>query len=140
MNWEKNLAEKIKFNDVDNAPAVVGNHLLSTFSNEWPLAVVDVKGTLIQKVLERPSSSIVVGDDKIFFGNMDGDLVVLIKNYTVLKKLPLTWAIRFVQLWKNFIVVTSVTGEVVAIDRQNYKIMKEFHAGGRQSVLFHQWT
>ena len=32
MNWEKNLAEKIKFNDVDNSPAVVGNHLLS-FSN-----------------------------------------------------------------------------------------------------------
>ena len=133
MNWEKNLAEKLKFNDVDISPVLVGEHLLS-YSNGSALAVVDKKGTLIQKVLEKPSSSIIKIDGLIYFGDLNGDLIVLNPNYTVLKRVPLTYGpLRFVQAWKNYLVATSVTGEVVVVDRTNDQIIKEFHAGGRQS-------
>ena len=89
---------------------------------------------MIQKVLEKPSSSIIQSDGLIYFGDLNGDLIVLNPNYTVLKRLPLTYGpLRFVQAWKSYLVATSVTGEVVLIDRKTHQIVKEFHAGGRQS-------
>ena len=115
VNWETSISASTKFNDVDMPPIVVGSSILA-YAEGGQLVSIDIKTGKIQNRFDYyPSGEITLIEDRLFFGDKQGNLFVLNKDFSLHKKLTniVNGKIRYIRSWKNGILILSLHGKAL---------------------------
>lgn len=137
--WEHKAAEGSKFVDVDSTPVLFNRQLfVSTMAGHISVINPDT-GVLIRKLPLISSRSPLIDGDRLVIGTIDGELIVFDKNFKQLFNAPVaSGLISSIVVWKNSYILSSVKGELIAIDQRSFEKRADLHFGHTASAVFGQ--
>ena len=137
VRWETSISAATKFNDVDTPPVVMGTKIV-TYAEGGQLVSLDIKSGKIQDRLDYyPSGEITLIGEKLFFGDGQGGLYVLNKDFSLQKKIEklVDGRVRYIRPWKNGILVLSLHGKALFLKTQDEVVLEEFDLGTKYSLF-----
>lgn len=137
--WENKVADGSKFVDVDSTPVLFGNKLfVSSMAGHIAVLRPDT-GILIRKLPFISTRAPVVDGERLVVGTVDGEVIVYDRELRpIAQQLVASGLISSIVVWKNHYVLSTVRGELIAIEKNKLAIKEKLHLGHSASAVFGQ--
>lgn len=135
--WETKVAEGMKFVDVDSEPLLMGKNLVITSLSD-SITILNVRNGLIKrKVPYAASRAPYLYKGGVLVGTSDGRIVHFNKNFRVIREVQVGQdSISNIGEWNNSIVVTTVDGHLLSLDKTTLKVKESNFFGHVSSAIF----
>ncbi|MCB9061782.1 MAG: PQQ-binding-like beta-propeller repeat protein [Halobacteriovoraceae bacterium] len=139
--WEKQISEVGKFLDVDSY-LVQFNNVLITGGHGQSMTILDTKtGKTIQKLPYKFSRSPIIKDEKMYFGTVDGLVVLMNKDYQTISEQKVSQNnVTDLSFWQGNLLVGTVNDKVLLLSPENLKILDITRPGNSQSAIFGEFS
>lgn len=139
--YESKLTTASKFVDVDNA-ALVLNDKLYIGAVSAPVSILDPNnGKLLKRgefnVSRAPYLDPSFKGEQLLFGTPSGELILADKNLNIISKSKISSGlITSIVPYKQGLVVSTTTGDVLFVDLKTLKVTESLHLGHAYSAVF----
>ena len=130
--WERNISQGEKFIDIDMDPVVFNGHIyIGTLSGNLHVFDGDT-GQLLKIIPDRVHYSPQIVDGRLVYSTNRGEVVALnqsekeVARSQIAPKTPL----GSIALWKNALIVSSLTGNIHLLDKKTYRPLEQHSLGG----------
>lgn len=139
IQWEQRISSGVKFIDVDVEPIYFnGNIIAGAASGEMKYLNPD-NGTIIRSIPLTLQTKPVRLKNTLLVGTVFGEIALVDSNGKILKRKKfLDSGISSLAKWKDGIVATSMSGEILFVDPSNLEIKETYNLGHEQSAVFGQ--
>ena len=134
--WERKIASGNKFIDLDMMPVIYKGKLL-VGSIAGPLTVLSKEtGNIIRKLNFVVNRAPYVLSDGLLFGTVDGELIMLDRNFDIVKRQKISdRAIGNIKAWKGHFVIPTASKEIFLVDVANLNVVETFSLGHSNSSI-----
>ncbi|MAE58060.1 MAG: hypothetical protein CME69_04220 [Halobacteriovorax sp.] len=134
--WEKKLSVSTKFVDVDMSPTYFNGKLL-VGSIDGNLEILDPQnGVLFKRYTFVTNRKGEVFGDSILFGDIEGNIIEIDKNFNMTRTVKVSKdQISNVKKWKGGVVVTTVSQDVIYLDK-DLAVVSRLDLGSGYSAVF----
>lgn len=135
--WESKVSNGAKFVDVDNSPVLVDDKLYVN-SIPGPESILDANtGNIIRKSEIVASRSPLVIQNKLLFALTNGSLLLTdLQLNPITERKITTDAISNIVEWKGEYLLTTVRGQLLLVNKQNFDVIEQMHLGHSYSAVF----
>ncbi len=135
--WELQVGRASKFVDVDTRPLYFDGKIWAG-SSAGPLVIVSPNdGNLLRAIDLKLGSELVVINNEVYAGGLDGFLYILTPEGSIKKKIKhAEKGISSVTGWGEFVAISTYDGYLKLLNSESLETYDEFYLGTEESVVF----
>lgn len=139
--WEQRISSGVKFIDVDVEPIYFGGYVIAGAAAGEMKFLNPENGTIIRSIPLTLQTKPVRLKNTLLVGTVFGEVALVDESGKILKRRKfLNSGISSLAKWKDGIVATSMSGEILFLDPASLEVKETYNLGHEQSAVFGQVT
>lgn len=135
--YDAKLSNGSKFVDVDNEAFILNDKVLISPAGGVVSVIDPQTGKILRTSDFQTSRAPILNGDDLLFGTSEGELLVTDKNLVEKRRVKITTGVvTNIAKYKNKLLVTGTTGDVLLVDPLSLNVVDKFELGHAYSAVF----